>query len=211
MATRKKDLQEPDEFLEALRRAYKYTMENIKFISVIAGGILAGVVIIVLIFYQIRLNKTQESSLMNQAMAAYHAGEADAALASLDKFSGKDGLAGSEAALYQGNILYDEGKYGDALKSFERARDLSENRDLLILRGLAFQGMAYCALALKDTAKAEEAFKAMGEAFQDLSLLELGRLYASQGDRTNASRVLTQLINDFPDSPWVPAAERLKD
>ncbi len=206
-----KKLQEPDEFLVSLQRIYKYTMENIKFISLIIGGIVAGVLIIILVLYQVKTHRDRESLLMTQAIAAYHEGRIQDAMNSLKGLSGNQGVSGAISELYQGNIFYEQGKYEDALKHFKKAQDLAEGKKFETIRGLAFQGVAYTEMALKDYGKAEEAFKGMGAHFQDLSLMELSRLYVSQGNSSKAKPLLDELIDSFPESPWVPAAKALKE
>ena len=119
----KKELPEQDEFLESLKRTYNYCMENIRMLSIIVGGILLGVLIVFLVLLQIKQNRIKESALMTQAVYAYHAGNAEEALASLEEFSGKKGLNGAMAEMYQGNILYEQRRYEEALKHFERARE----------------------------------------------------------------------------------------
>ncbi len=206
-----KKLQEPDEFLVSLQRIYKYTMENIKFIFMIGGGIVAGVLIILLILYQVKAHRDKESLLMDQGIAAYHEGRIEDAMKVLNGLSGKQGVSGAVSELYQGNILYGQGKYEDALKHFKKGQDLAEGKKIETIRGLASQGVAYTEMALKDYGKAEEAFKGMGAHFQDLSLLELARLYVSQGDSSKAKPLLDELIDSFPESSWVPAAKALKE
>jgi tetratricopeptide (TPR) repeat protein len=203
--------EEKDEFLEALQRGYRYTLENFKFISLIVGGVLAGVVIIVFVLYQIKLNKIKDAALMNRAVAAYQDGNAEEALTSLEEVSGKEGVAGVMASLYQGNILYEGAKFEEALQHFEKALELSQGSELSTLRGLALQGAAYSSIALKDFDKAEETFLRVDDPFKDLALLELGRLYTAKGEHEEASRLLDELISNFPDSPWVAKAEVLKE
>lgn len=202
-----KKLQEPDEFLVSLQRIFKYTLENIKFILMIV----AGVLIIILVLYQVRAQRDKEELLLREGVAAYHEGRVQDAVDSLKGLSGKQGVSAAISELYQGNILYEQGKYEDALKHFIKARDLSEGKQLETIRGLASQGAAYTEMALKDYGKAEDAFKGMGAHFQDLSLMELSRLYALQGDSSKAKSVLDELIDSFPESPWVPAAKTLKE
>jgi predicted negative regulator of RcsB-dependent stress response len=210
MAAKQKDLQEPDELLATLQSTYKYVMENIKLVSVIAGGILAGLVIIVLVLYQIKMSRIREAALLNQAVAAYHEGQSEEALAALEGFSGKGGVNGVMAELYRGNILYDQGRYDEALKHFETARDQSTGEKLATLKGLALQGIAYAEMALEQFDRAEEALQGIGAPFEDLSQLELGRLYLLKGEKNKATRVLEELTQDFPDSPWLSAAEKLQ-
>jgi tetratricopeptide (TPR) repeat protein len=208
---KKKQANEPDEFLESLQRAFKYVMDNIKVISMIAGAIVAGVLIILLVFYQIRLNKVKEAVVLNQAVLAYHVGKTDEALTAFTKISGNNNVNAAMAELYIGNILYEQGKFEEALGHFEKVSRLSAAPELSSIRGLGQQGKAYAEMALKRIDKAEQAFQGMGELYQDLSLLELGRLHLLQGDREQAIQKFEELISEFPDSPWVSTAEALKD
>ena len=211
MAAQHKAAEQTDEFLEALQRTYRYVIQNIKMISVIAGGILAGIVIILFVFSQMKTARLHETALLNQAVAAYHEGNLEDSLSALEKFSGKGGLNAVSAALYQGNIYYDQAKYEDALKHFEKARDLSAGMEDSLVKGLALQGIAYSEKALGRFDRAAEAFALLAGNFKDLSLLELGRIYSEQGEKEKALEVLEQLIKDFPDSPWISSANLLKE
>lgn len=211
MAAQHKEAHQTDEFLEALQRTYNYVIENIKMVSVIAGGILAGIVIILFVFSQMKTARLQETALLNQAVAAYHEGNLEDSLSVLEKFSGKGGLNAVSASLYQGNIYYDQEKYEEALTHFEKARELSAGMEDSLVKGLALQGIAYSEKALGRLDRAAEAFTLLPGNFKDLSLLELGRIYSEQGEKDKALEVLEQLINDFPDSPWISSADLLKE
>ena len=211
MTAQHKAAQQPDEFLEALQRTYRYVLENIKMVSVIVGGILGGIVIILFVFSQMKTARLQETSLLNQAVAAYHEGNLEDSLSVLQKFSGKKGLNAVSAELYQGNIYYDRGEYENALTHFDKARELSSGMEDSLVKGLALQGIAYSEKALGRLDRAAEAFAQLAGNFKDLSLLELGRIYSEQGEKEKALEVLDQLIADFPDSPWISSANLLKE
>ncbi len=210
MATKNKELQEPDEFLESLQRAQRYILENIKFVSMIAGGILAGVLIILLVLYQIKTNRIREAAALDTAVSAFHEGRLDDALKALDGFSGKGDLAAARAEMYSGNIFYDQGKYDEALKHYQAALKIARGKKIEVVQDLALQGIAYTELALGHSDKAEAAFGDLGDAFKDFSLLERGRIYADQGEVEKAKKTLDDLIRNYADSPWVAAAEELK-
>lgn len=210
MAAKKKDLQEPDEFLESLQRAYHYVLENVKFVSIIAGGILAGILIILLVLYQVRMSRIREAAALDTAVSAFHEGRLDDALKALDDFSGKGDLAEARAEMYSGNIFYGQAKYDEALKRYRTALEIARSKKIEVVQDLALQGIAYTELALGHPDKAEAAFLDLRDPFKDLSLLERGRMYADQGKMKKAKKILEDLIDNYPDSPWVAAAEELK-
>jgi predicted negative regulator of RcsB-dependent stress response len=211
MATQKKDAKEPDEFLEALRRGYQYFLDNVKLISIIAGGILAGIVIILFVLYQVRESRIREAAALDNAVSSYHEGNLDAALTSLKVFAKKEDVSAARAELYSGNILYDQGKFEDSLKHFEKALSIAQTKEIEVLQDMAREGIAYVELAMGHMDKAEEAFQGLGEQFKDLSLLELARIYSAQGKNKKAVSMLDDLINNYSASPWVPAAKKLKE
>jgi predicted negative regulator of RcsB-dependent stress response len=211
MAAKQTEAQKPDEFLEALQRGFRYVIENIKFVSIIAGGILAGILIIFFVLYQMKATRLEEASLLNQAVAAYHEGNLEGSLSVLEKLAGKRGLSAVTAELYRGNIHYDQEKYDEALANFKRALELAGTTENNVLLALARQGVAYSEKSLGNLDRAAEAFSRLGGNFKDLSLLERARIYAEQGDKAKAREVLDELTNDFPQSPWVRSAEILKE
>ncbi len=210
MAKKKVDANEPDEFLEALRSGYKYVLENIKFVSMIAGGILAGFLIILLVLYQIKSSRIREAAALDTAVAAFHEGRMDDALKALDGLSGKGDLAEARAEMYSGNIFYDQSKYEEAVKHYQTALKIARDKKIEVVQDLALQGIAYAELALGDFDKAEAAFKDVGDQFRDLTQLELARIYADQGKVEKAKKSLDDLFTNYADSPWVAEAKQLK-
>ncbi|NOY52391.1 MAG: tetratricopeptide repeat protein [Deltaproteobacteria bacterium] len=210
MAKHKTNTQEPDEFLEALKRGYMYVRENIKFVSMIAGGILAAVLIILFVLYQVKSARIQEATALDNAVSAFHQGRLKDALEFLKAFSGKEDLAAARAEMYRGNIFYDQAKYKEALQHYQAALKIARSKKIEVVQDLAHQGIADTELALGHPDQAEAAFHKVGERFRDFALLELGRIYAAQGKIRKAVKALDDLINNYSDSPWVPAAKELK-
>ncbi len=210
MVKKDADLLETDEFLVALRRGYKYVLENIRFVSMIAGGILAGLLIILLVLYQAKASRDKQSVALSEAVAAYHEGRHDDALAALKPFSGKSDLHAARAELYEGNILFDQGKYEEALPHFDRVRKLAAEKKIDVLQGLALQGMAFSERELGRPDRAEELLERLRAILPDVALLDLARLHAAQGDNEKARGVLEELIREHADSPLATTAETLK-
>ncbi len=200
-----------DEFLETLKTGYRYVQENIRFVSVIAGGILAGVLIILLVLYQVKRNRVQESLAMDRAVAAYHAGKTEKALPAFRKISEKKDLTSARAELYLGNLLYDQGNYKEAISHFEKARKLAGSRQNELIPGLAVQGIVYSEIASGNPDRAEQTLKSVNGLFEDLSLLLRGRICAERGETQKAVTFLNRLISNHSDSPWVASAQKLKD
>ena len=163
MAKQKVEAQEPDEFLEALRSGYKYVLENIKFVSMIAGGILAGILIILLVLCQIRMGRVREAAALDTAVSAFHEGHLDDALKALGDFSGKGDLASARGEMYNGNIFYDQSKYDESLQHYQAALKIAQKRKIEVVQDLALQGIAYAELALGHPDKAASAFREAGD------------------------------------------------
>ncbi len=210
MTKKDAELLETDEFLVSLQRGYKYVLENIKFVGMIAGGIFAGLLIILLVLYQARVAREKQSIAMGEAVAAYQEGRHEDALAALKPFSGKSDLNAARAELYEGNILYDQGKFEEALPHFERALKLAAEKKVDILQGLALQGVAFSERELGRPDRAAEMLTRLRAILPDLALLELARLHAAQGESEKARAALEELLREHGDSPLAGAAETLK-
>ncbi len=89
MTKKDAELLETDEFLASLQRGYQYVLDNIRFIGMIAGGILAGLLIILLVLYQAKASRDKQAMALSEAVAAYQEGRHDDALAALQPFIGK--------------------------------------------------------------------------------------------------------------------------
>ncbi len=211
MAKHKMDAQEPDEFLEALKRGYKYVQDNIKFVSIVAGGILAAVLIILFVLYQVRSARIREAAALDNAVAAFQQGRPEDALKFLNALSGKEDLAAARAEMYRGNIAYEQAKYEEALQHYQSALKIAQSKKIEVVQDLAFKGIADAELALGHSDKAEAALHKMGDRFQDFALLKLARIYADQGKTKKAIKTLDDLINNDSDSPWMAAAKELKE
>ena len=210
MATRK-ELKEPDEFLEALQRIYRYTLDHIKVVALAVGILLTVVVGGGLVYSQMQARRVREAAVLNQAVALYHQGEHAQALTSLESLSRKADLAGVAAELYMGNVLYDTGEYDKAAAHFARARELAEAESLPLVGDLALYGQAYAEMARGDAARAETLLASTGTTLEDYGLLLRARLALSGGHREQAVRLLEELTTRFPDSPWIAAARGLQE
>ncbi len=211
MTKKDAELLETDEFLAGLQRAYKYVLENIKFVGLIAGGILAGLLIILLVLYQARATRDQQSLALSNAVAAYHDGRYDDALAALKPFSEKSDVHAAQAELYEGNILFDQGEFEEALPHFERALKLGAEKKIDVLQGLALQGMAFSERELGRPERAEELLGRLRGFLPEVALMELARLHTAQGDNAKARAALEELIREHGDSPLATSAETLKN
>ncbi len=217
--SRKKLLQEPDEFLSLSQRVVIWTHENRDRALLIAGAAAAAVLVVVGVKAYIERSREQRTAAVAAAVTRYTGASGGPIPADLrhelaglaDRYAGSP--EGAVARFFQAGAL---AAGGEADKAREVYAALSASNaasgDIGVLARVA---LAYLDLAsgAPDTAL---------PAFQDLLkvqgapvpraqiMMEIAGIHEKSGRAVEARRVYQNLIEEYPDGSWVaPAKERL--
>lgn len=125
----------------------------------------------------------------------------------------KFGYANKMSYYMLGNLLYEDGKYGEAFDMFNVFMKKSSSKDLFI--PIAVNKASVC---LEEQGKIDEAISLLAKfesdnsdsIVQDQVLYNLGRLYSVKGDRLKAREYYNKVLSGFPESAFSERArERL--
>ena len=162
---------------------------------VIAGLILMG---------QNRAKSEKEAAMMvGMAHSAYFSGDMTNAQTAYEEIVGKHGSSSSakEALVYLGNINFNQRKYEEAIKSYDRAIKAGSSNPLIM--SAAISGLAAC---FEQTGRLPEA----GEKYLEIAkkyskdqylatnaLISAGRCFAAGNLMDKAKAAYQQIINDY--------------
>lgn len=212
----RKDLKKPDEFLLFTGRAYNWVQENQR--AVIYGIIIIFVIVIGIVL-TVNYNHKVEQSAANivfeleqnyDAMKDKTGQERQELRQKVDEsieniledYPSSDSAA--IAYIYRANMLYEEGKYEDAVKNYEFARDdLSSNRKA---SALILMNLGYSYEAMNDNKNAcdyfQKAAKIENAPARDITFYKAGSCLAGLGRMEEAKSYYRMLISDYPDSKF---------
>jgi len=219
--SRKKLLQEPDEFLSLSQRVWLWVHENQKMSGMIAGGIVAVVLLAVGVKGYVDRSHGQRSTAVAAAVARYNQAPGGAIPADLrqelgalaDRYAGSP--EGAVARFFQAGALAAAGETDKARQIYTAlaAAPGEQQADLALL---ARQSLAYLDLAggAVDAAltKFQELLKVSGGAVARAQIMmEIAAIHEKQGRAAEARRVYQDILAEHPDGSWAaPAKDRLR-
>lgn len=219
MVTKKitrKEIKQPDEFITLWSRVFEFAVQHKKEAFWILGGLLA---LAILISAWTVYSQTREQ----KAMALL--GEAQELLGSALTEQNKEGAAkdpekatellrrlaeeygGSHAAqmgrVLLGNVYYHQGEVARAIETFREFLD--RGYDVPELKGLVWEGLAYCYEALGRYEEAAEHYRNASDVTPSYSpgwaLLGLARCHEKLGNFGQAAEDYRKLLADHPQHP----------
>lgn len=215
---RKKELEQPDEFISLSSRMIQLVIEQKeKAIGAVAAFVFICLVIIGYQYFSQRAELkasrllSQETARYNDALASkgpVHALQTvrDGFDTVIDKHGGT--VAGKIARIKLADMLFAAGDYEKAIQYYQDAhKNFMKNPGLkdIVLTGL---GCAYEAKG--DRAKAIEYFEMVAEnkdgIMQDEALFHLGALYTEMGEKEKGRKAYQEIIDKHPDSIYLPVA-----
>lgn len=218
--SRKKLLNEPDEFLTFSAKLFQYALEHKYQLLGALGGIVAVVLIVTGIrFYSLQRSK-EAFALLEKSRARYEKllDEKDPQTAFeevksdfehiLDKYGDKAG--GKLARVLFADICYRAENLDQAIFLYEKA--LADFQDPFI-RNSIFSGLAYAYEKKQAYKKATEYFEKIAASADPVlkgeALFNIGRLYAALGDHEKSQTAYQQLISEQPNSIYIDLAKEL--
>lgn len=203
--SRKKLLKEPDEFLNTWIRIIVYLKEHSNlFYMAITAIIILSVGISILSYRYIKLKQDAED-IMSRAIETYvYAGsneeELEKALLGFDTIVDKYSLSDVKdlALIYRGHVLFDLGRYDEALSSYERAREIFDGP----LRDVAAVCVGYCFEQIGEYEKAAETFMTLLDKSDRNSYLNLIIAMKLAGKTDEVKKYTEEFIHLFPDTSY---------
>jgi tetratricopeptide (TPR) repeat protein len=218
--SRKKILQEPDEFLGLSHQVWLWVHENRDKAGMIAGGIAAAILLVVGVKSYIERSHRQRSTAVAAAVARYTQAPGGAIPADLrqelatlaDRYAGSP--EGAVARFFEAGALAAAGEKEKARQMYAALAGLGAQQADLAL--LARQSLAYLELASGALDPALTAFqdllKSQGGAIARAQImLEIAAIHEKKGRSAEARSVYQELLAEHPDGSWAATAkERLR-
>ncbi len=201
---RRHKIKEPDRAVEFSNRVLHYVSDNIRnillaiaFLIVIAG-IVSG-------FWIHRSAKERKAlAIYNQA---HQKDDEQELMKDLQEITEKyPGVQSTRIALLElGNIHYKNGDIDKAISTYQRYLEDSPYGELT---ALALDSLGYCFESKGDYVRASEYFKRVlqeeGDFLKDMAYINLGRVYETAGNVTEAIRSYDEFMEKYPNSPYLP-------
>jgi tetratricopeptide (TPR) repeat protein len=212
----RKQLKRPDEFISFSMKAWTFVQERIPFflLSLAVAAVIIGALWLWTYFSSSSAMKTtamitRAIEINNQTILPgseklpadedgiprfkSRAEKLKAVEEELGKAAKGGGSVGTIALVMRGGILYDEGKYREAITDYQKFLQQSDDKRF---RSLAIEGLGYCYEALKDWDKALDQFKKLPvEGDQRFfAMYHQARVLAQKGQAQEAAALYKQII-----------------
>jgi tetratricopeptide (TPR) repeat protein len=214
--SRKKLLQEPDEFLSGSQQVWLWVHENRNTAGTIAGGIAVAVLLAVGVKGYIERTRSQRATAVAAAVARYAQASGGAIPADLrqelvalaDRYAGSP--EGTVARYFQAGALAAAGETGQARQLYGALAAPGAQQGNLAL--LARQALAYLDLAGGSSDAALSAFQELlkvqdGAVARAQIMLEIAAINEKQGRPAEALRVYREILAEHPDGSWAATAK----
>ncbi len=215
---RKKELKEPDAFLDTSNQVAQFIQENKQ---KVVGGITAFLLIIVSISGYIAYSDYHNKKAFTEFakdLTWYEGTDATAEKPSLkdvkersdaffSKYSGT--VAGTLARSKYAGIFYAEGNYKDAVKLYERlAKDVKSDS---ALKNIALSGLAYTYEAMGQDDDAIKTFEMISNGVSDVkkadALFHLGMLYSKKNNNDKSMKAFETIVSSHSESVYIDIAK----
>jgi tetratricopeptide (TPR) repeat protein len=213
--SRKRDLNEPDEFISFWTKVFGWISEY-KLVFSSALGVMAVVIVIIAgMVYVIKKSEDKAFALLQQDIinyqtklktstpeTAYLDVEKDFQLI-MDKYSNRTG--GKLAGFIYANICYAAKDYDKAIELYNKS--LINFNDRLFIKNLILNGLGYAYEAKKNYKTAAKYFEIIASGpdytIKDEALFNLGELYDAAGEHEKSTSAFKQIISDYSDSMYI--------
>jgi len=213
--SRKRDLNEPDEFISFWSKLFELISEYKLIFSSALGIMIAIIIVIIGMIYFIKKSEDKAFALLQRGITSYQAELKNNApeKAFLDagkdlqrvmnKYSNRNG--GKLASFIYANICYAAKDYDKAIEIYKKS--LINFNDELFIKYLILNGLAYSHKAKKDFKTAAGYFEAIASApdyaIKDEALFNLGELYAAMGDHDKSLTAFKKILSDHSGSMYI--------
>ena len=212
--SRKRDLEDPDEFITFWTKLFNFTAEHKVQVSCALTFLVVLLIVAAVIVYSLKKSENKAFFLLQQGVAkyqtlvkagnpnkAYMDAEKDFGLI-MEKYSGRKG--GKLARFTYADMCYAAGDYDKAIANFNKL--LVDFNDELFLKNLILSGLAYSYRAKKDFKTSAKYFEMIvttpDNSIKDEALFNLGELYAKIGDQDKSIDAFKKILSDHSGSMY---------
>jgi len=211
---RKRDLENPDEFITLWTKLFNFTTEHK--VQVSCAFTFLAVLIIVAVVTIYSLNKSEKKAffLLQQGVVKYQtllkASNPNKAYLDvrkdfeliMEKYSDRQG--GKLARFTYAEMCYAAGDYDKAIANFNKS--LVDFNDEPFLKNLILSDLGYSYNAIKDYKTSAKYFEMIvttpDYSIKDEALFNLGELYAAVGDKAKSIDAFKKILSDYPGSMY---------
>lgn len=213
--SRKRDLDEPDEFITFWTKLFGFASENKVQLSCALGFIVVLIVIITVMAFFSNKAENKAFVLLQQGMSKYQTilkdNGPDKAYLDVEKdfqliikkYSGKEGE--KLAKFIFGNMCYNAGYYDKAIVLYKKSlQDFSDNP---FVKNLVLSSLGYSYKEKKDYSAAVKYFEIIASmpenSIKDEALFNLVGLYAEMGDSAKSINSYKKIMSEHADSVYI--------
>lgn len=216
---RKRDLEDPDEFMTFWTKLFDYTVEH----KVQVSGALTFLVVLIIVaavtVYYLKQSEDKAFFLLQQGVAKYQtlmkAGNPKQAFLEAEKdfgrimkkYSARKG--GKLARFTYAEMCYTAGDYDKAIANFSKL--LVDFNDEPFLKNRVLSGLGYSYNAKKDYKTAVKYFEMIVTtpdfSYKDEALFNLGELYAKIGEKDKSLDAFKKILSGSPGSMYTEIAK----
>ena len=213
--SRKRDLNEPDEFISFWTKLIELISEYKLIFSSALGVMVAIIIVIMGMMYFIKKSEDKAFALLQQGIISYQTKlenstpekafldvEKDFQLI-MDNYSNRGG--GKLASFIYANICYTAKDYDKAIELYKKS--LINFNDEMFIKNLILNGLGYSYKAKKDFKTAARYFEAIASApdytIKDEALFNLGELYTAMGDHNKSITAFKKILSDHSGSMYI--------
>jgi len=216
---RKRDLQDPDEFVTFWTKFFDFTAQHkIKVLSLLSSLVVLVVVAALTVFF-LKKSESKAFSLLHQGLTKYEAlvdaGNPEKAYLEagkdfgriMKKYSGRNG--GKLAAFTYAEICYAAGDFDKAISNYNKS--LEDFNDEPFFKNLILNDLAYSYMEKKDYKTSAKYFEMIvttaDYGIKDEALFNLGELYAALGDKDKSIDAFKKILSDHSGSMYTEIAK----
>ena len=212
--SRKRDLNNPDEFISFWTKTFDFITAHKMQASCALGFFLVLLIVAVSVLYFLKQSENRAFSLLEQGIKKYQtllkteapdkayrdAGKDFEGI--IKKYSGRKG--GKLATLFYADMAYDAKDYDKAISLYKPL--LADFNDEPFLKNLVLNGLGYSYEAKKDYKTASAYFEMVATAqdypIKDDALFNLGEMYAATGNIDQSKKAFKKILSDYPESMY---------
>ena len=209
---RKRDLENPDEFITLWTKLFNFTAEHKVQVACVLTFLAALIIVAAVTVYSLNKSENKAFFLLQQGVVKYQTllKESNPNKAYLDagkdfelimeKYSGRKG--GKLARFTYAEMCYAAGDYDKAIANFNKL--LVDFNDEPFLKNLILSDLAYSYKAKKDYKTSAKYFEMIATtpdySIKDEALFNLGELYDTIGDKEKSTNAFKKILSDYPGS-----------